>query len=194
MFDFNLFHFKGQKDGEEVIAVIHRHWFNIFQHFVMIFFMLLALVGSYALLPALFPILTSDDFNSIFLFLENLFAMLTFIMFFMIWIDYYFDVWIVTNRRVINIEQKGLFSRDVSEVELDKIQDVTTEVTGVIPTFINFGDVQIQTAGTQEKFLFRNVPDPYRTKDLLMRLQREQKHNETEELRDIMHENNGEIV
>ena len=179
MFDLNLFHFKGQQSGEEVVVVIHRHWWNIVDHFLMIFLMMLFLIGSYTTLPALFPVLNENDFNAVFMFGESLFAMLVFLMFFLVWIDYYFDAWVITTRRVVNIEQKGLFSRDVSEVELDKIQDVTTEVTGVIPTFMNYGDVQIQTAGTQEKFLFRNVSDPYGIKDLLMRLQKEQKRSET---------------
>lgn len=193
MFNFSLFHFKGQTDGEEVVAVMHRHWFNIIQHFIPLFFMSLFLIGSYAALPALFPILTKDLFNGFFLFAESLFAMLIWILFFLIYIDYYFDVWIITSKRVVNIEQRGLFSREISEVALDKIQDVTTDVRGVIPTFLNFGDVQIQTAAEQEKFLFRNIPDPYKTKDLLMQLNKQQKQSETAELRSIIHENNNEL-
>jgi len=184
---FNLFQFKGLSDGEETIAVIHRHWFNILQKFFSVFFMVLFLVGSYIILPILFPILTKALFNSLFVFLESLFAMLVFMLFFIIWIDYYFDVWIITNKKIINIEQKGLFSRDISEVELDKIQDVSTEVHGVIPTFLNYGDVQIQTAAEQEKFLFRNIPDPYGTKDLIMRLNKQQEKSETDALKSILH-------
>lgn len=181
MFDFSLFHLKGQTAGEETIAVIHRHWFNILQKFFAIFFMVLFLIGSYVALPALFPILTKDAFNSIFIFMESLFAMLIWMLFFLIWIDYYFDVWIITNKKIINIEQKGLFIRTVSELELDKIQDITTEVKGVIPTFLNFGDVMIQTAAEKERFAFRQVSNPYGIKDVIMRLEKtSEKQAETE--------------
>jgi uncharacterized membrane protein YdbT with pleckstrin-like domain len=96
--------------------------------------------------------------------------MLTWIMLFLIWVDYYFDVWIVTDNRIVNIDQKGLFSREVSELELDKIQDITTDVKGVIPTFLNFGDLQVQTAAEEERFLFHNIPDPYDVKNIIMNL------------------------
>lgn len=185
--DLFNFHFGGQKEGEQVLMIIHRHWFNILQHMFAVFVMVLLLVGSFATLPALFPLLLKGELNSLLIFAENIFAMLIWILFFILWIDYYFDVWIVTNMRVVNIEQKGLFSREVSELNFDKIQDVSTEVNGMIPTFLNYGDVQIQTAGEEEKFMFRNVPDPYNVKDILMRLQKNQKKDETEQLRNIIH-------
>ena len=106
------------------------------------------------------------------MFLENSFALITWITFFLIWIDYYFDVWIITTKRIVNINQQGLFTRTVSELELDKIQDITTDVRGVIPTFLNFGDLQIQTAAEQERFLFAKVPNPYLLKDTIMNLEK----------------------
>ena len=135
--------------------------------------MVLLLFFSYFYLPFLFPVFQGDTYKNLFVFLENLFAMIVWILFFLVWIDYYFDVWIVTNRRVINVEQKGLFSREVSELEFEKIQDVTTEVLGIIPTFLNYGNVYIQTAGEKERFTFADVGDPYRIKDIIMNLQKE---------------------
>jgi uncharacterized membrane protein YdbT with pleckstrin-like domain len=65
----------------------------------------------------------------------------------------------VTNKRIVNVEQKGLFSRVVSEKELSRMQDVTSEVHGFIATFFSYGDIYIQTAGTKERFVFKQVPD-----------------------------------
>ena len=81
-------------------------------------------------------------------------------------------LWIITNKRIINIEQKGLFSREISELELDKIQDVSADIIGIIPTFLGYGDIYIQTAGETEKFIFKNIPDPYGVKDLIMGLEK----------------------
>jgi len=64
-----------------------------------------------------------------------------------------------------------LFVRSVSELKFAKIQDIHTEVTGLIPTILNYGDVYIQTAGTKERFLFRKVPDPYKLKGMIMNMQ-----------------------
>ncbi|MDP1619494.1 MAG: PH domain-containing protein [Candidatus Moranbacteria bacterium] len=172
MLNSNPYHFSDKREDEEMITVIHRHWFNILQNLFLIFTMLLLLFGSYAILPALFPILADADYQRLLVFFESLFAMLIWIMFFLVWIDYYFDVWIITSKRIVNITQRGLFSREVSEVELDKIQDVSAEVLGIIPTFLNYGDVQIQTAAEQEKFLFEKVADPYALKNIIMNLEK----------------------
>jgi uncharacterized membrane protein YdbT with pleckstrin-like domain len=145
--------------------------------------MIIALLGSLIALPTYFPIITEvSNYNRLFFFFESSFAMLTWIVFFVIWIDYYLDVWIITDTRVVNIEQKGLFSRQISELELENIQDITTEVKGVIPTFLNYGDVFIQTAAEKERFIFRNIPDPYHTKDVLMALQKKQERKEVGEI------------
>ncbi|PIP27665.1 MAG: hypothetical protein COX30_00710 [Candidatus Moranbacteria bacterium CG23_combo_of_CG06-09_8_20_14_all_39_10] len=182
---FAKFHFKGQKNDESIILVIRRHWFDIFKQMLLIFFMIAALFGSLILLPLLFPIFTEATMHSLFVFLENSFAMFIWIVLFLIWIDYYFDIWIVTNKRIVNINQKGLFIRTVSELEFYKIQDVTTEVKGVISTFLNFGNVFIQTAGEKERFVFQQVPDPYAIKDLIMNLEeKEEKAGNCERARD----------
>jgi len=74
--------------------------------------------------------------------------------------DYWLDVWIVTNERVINAEQHGLFNRLVSEVHLEQIQDITSETKGFLETFLTYGDVYVQTAGERERFRFKNVDNP----------------------------------
>ena len=71
--------------------------------------------------------------------------------------DYYLDTWIVTNERIINIEQQGLFSRVVSTLHLNQVQDTTAETTGFLATILSYGDVHVQTAGSKERFLFKNI-------------------------------------
>lgn len=73
-------------------------------------------------------------------------------------VDYYLDAWIVTNMRIINIEQRGLFSRVISEKDLETMQDITANVTGFLPTLLQYGDIHIQTAGRKENFIFKEVP------------------------------------
>lgn len=183
---FNKYHFSGQKTNEEILLIVRRHWFNILNQFFLIFLMVALLIGSYSYLPQLFPILNNPLFNGLFLLAENFFALFIWMLFFLIWVDYYLDVWIVTDSRIVNIEQRGLFKRIVSELEFHRIQDVTTEVSGVIPTFLNYGSVFVQTAGERERFQFRQVPDPYAIKDLLMAMQKKKAREKTEQFRDMM--------
>lgn len=79
---------------------------------------------------------------------------------FQAFMDYYLDIWVVTNRRILSIEQTGLFSRTVSELRLYRIQDVTSTITGPLHTVFGYGDVEIQTAGEKTRFTFEDIPQP----------------------------------
>ncbi len=84
--------------------------------------------------------------------------------------DYFLDMWIVTNERIINIEQHGLFRRKVSEMRLNQVQDITSETHGFLETFLTYGDVMVQTAGERLQFHFKNIDNPDEVKLTIARL------------------------
>ncbi len=84
-------------------------------------------------------------------------------------VDYYLDVWVVTNERVIDIQQQGLFKRTVSELDLDRVQDASSNLQGVFSTFFNYGDVEIQSAGAESKFSFKDIPQPHKVRTELLK-------------------------
>jgi hypothetical protein len=182
MQNFNQFHFKGQKEGEQILLVVHRHWFDILSQFFIILIMLLVLFGGFVFATPIIKLSNGLLSANLFLFLENVFFIFIWLFFFVTWIDYYFDVWIVTNERIVNIEQRGLFSRGISELELENIQDITVEVSGIIPTFLNYGNLYVQTAAEKERFIFKHVPNPYAIKDLIMNLQKNYEKKEAHDL------------
>ena len=186
MQNFTEFHFKGQKDGEEILMVVHRHWFDILSQFFIIFILLLLFFGSLIFASPILSAFNGTVSPSLFLLGENIFFIFIWLFFFIIWIDYYFDVWIVTNERIVNIEQLGLFSRDVSELELERVQDITVEVLGIIPTFLNYGDLYVQTAGETERFIFKHVPNPYAIKDLVMNMEKTYEKKEADNLGSVI--------
>lgn len=187
MQDFGKFHFISQRADEKIVSVSHRHWINILQQFILVLGMLFLLIFVRSVFMDLFPSLFRDPvLSSLFLFFEIVFAMLIWIVFFVIWIDYYFDIWIVTNQRIIAIYQNGLFGREVSELKFERIQDVSIDVSGIIPTFFNYGDVLVQTAGEVEKFIFVKVPDPYAVKNVIMNMQRMRRKQDTNELGEMI--------
>lgn len=168
MQNFSRYHFQGQRPTEEILEVIHRHWFNILMHFVGILTLGGAILVIFQAFPHFVPGFSGSILEIFANFFEDTVILFLWIYGFMVWVDYYFDVWIITTERVINIEQKGLFIRSVSELAFPRIQDVECHVSGLIPTFLNFGDVEVQTAANDDKFIFRQVPDPYAIKDRIM--------------------------
>lgn len=181
------YHFRGQHENEEVLRVIHRHWFDILTHFFAILTLSILLVAGLFAFPLLFPDIVGAKNARLFLFVENTFFILLWLFGFLLWIDYYFDVWIITSERIINIEQKGLFVRHISELGFSRIQDVTAEVEGILPTVLNYGDVLVQTAGEETRFTFRQVPDPYRVKDMVMKLSKSALNDDLRKVAEALH-------
>jgi len=75
----------------------------------------------------------------------------------------------------VDIEQHGFFKREVSSFPLSKVQDVTYTVSGIIPTWLHFGDVRIQTASISEDFIMKQIPFPDLVRDRLEDLLQESK-------------------
>jgi len=77
------------------------------------------------------------------------------------------DVLIVTNLRVVDVDQRGLFSRRVSEAALTSIQDVSWKKQGLWQTLFHMGGVKIQTAGATAVIEADNIPKPERVHELI---------------------------
>lgn len=171
--DYKKYDFHGRRTDETIILVLRRHWLILVIRFLP---MLLFAIGiiAFNLLIGQAVVSFLLDFDLVFLKLINLFLlMFLWLGIFIIWIDYYLDIWIVTDQRIINIEQLGLFRREVSELEHGKIQDVTSEIKGLVPTLLKYGYIYIQTAGEKERFVFKQIKDPVRVRNIIMRLQKQ---------------------
>ena len=158
------------RENERVIMTIHRHWFDLLSHLFAAFALAGILFIGFPILPTIFPYLTVGEGEVLFYFIETLMMLFCWLFLFLIWIDVWFDTWIITNERIVNIEQKGLFAREISELSFSKVQDVTSEVDGILHSIFNYGEVFVQTAGEKEYFHFRSVPDPVGVKSLIMKL------------------------
>lgn len=174
--------FKGKREDEEIILILRRHWLILALKLVPFGLFLLGIVTVFALAPMVANQLPIEVNKHIFNLIMSFSLMAFWLGLFITWIDYYYDVWIVTDQRIVSIEQIGLFRREISELEHGKIQDVTTEVHGVIPTLLKFGQVYVQTAGEKARFIFKQVENPVMVRTVVMTLQKnaikEQKRQE----------------
>ena len=150
-----------EKD-EKILFIIRKHWFVFFVDIISVAILLLTpiviIVGSYYLKE--FIDISGNDIALIAT-ATSVILLFVWTAMFLIWTDHYLDILILTNKHIIDVEQKGLFSRELSMFRLDSIQDVTSEVNGLIPTFLKFGTIHIQTAGDDEDFLVRGIPKPF---------------------------------
>lgn len=154
--------------NESVICEIRRHWFVLLSESIFLFLLLFIPIVIFYLLD-IFEHDFFYNYGALFTFIAAGWFLFIWVSFLIVWTNYYLDVWIVTGMRIIAVEQYGLFSRNISECRLDRVQDVTIEIKGLIPTLLKFGDIHVQTAGEDRDFTIRRVPDPYQVKNILMK-------------------------
>ena len=150
---------------EKILMVLHRHWIVILGRFLggILFLLLPAALNATAAIFGIDLTIASPYLE----FFTVIYLMIIVATLFIFWMDYYLDVWIITSERIIDIEQKSLFNREISEFMLDKVQDVTVKVPNMLATFMKYGNLTIQTAG-ERSFTVRQIPNFYEAKNLIM--------------------------
>jgi uncharacterized membrane protein YdbT with pleckstrin-like domain len=156
------------KKDEKIISLHRRHIFIIILELLPIVFASITIIGV-AFFLAFFVLESVYTVIPLIFLITIIFLHMLWIVAFIILADYYLDIWILTNDRLITIEQKGLFSRKISEFELPKIQEVSVDVSGFFPTLLNYGNVRVRTASENPDFIFKQVGDPNKAKDNIMK-------------------------
>ncbi len=162
--------FPGKHEQEEIILVLRRHWLVFLIHIVITVVLSLLPVAGNELFKRIIPGFETSQLLPMAALAASAYYLFVLLYFYLGWVNYYLDVWIVTTERIINIEQEALFKRVVAEQNIFRVQDVTAEVTGLIHTFFDFGNVMVQTAGTKDRFEFEQVPHPYKVKKIIIQL------------------------
>ncbi len=156
------------KKDEKIISLHRRHIFIIILDLLPIVFAAITIVGV-AFFLMFFLVKSSAIMIYLIFLLMLIFLHMLWVVAFIILADYYLDIWILTNNRLITIEQKGLFSRKIAEFELPKIQEVSVNISGFFPTLLNYGNVRVRTASENPDFTFKQVKDPNKAKDNIMK-------------------------
>ncbi len=152
--------FPSQLDDEKIHIVVRQHWVVLFKKLFIWFFFALALVLFRKYGQTVFPGLFQNDIGKITTLFTQVYTLFLTLSLYLIWMLYYLNVQIITNLRIVDIDQVGLFSHEVSELHIENIEDVTSNVSGILGTIFNYGDVFVQTAGSKERFEFSDVPNP----------------------------------
>lgn len=82
-------------------------------------------------------------------------------------LGWYFNIYIVTNERIVDIDFINLLVKRFSQAELSRIQNITYSSSGIIATFFNYGDVVVETAGDTPNIECTSVPRPDKVVELI---------------------------
>jgi len=75
---------------------------------------------------------------------------------------------LVTDRSLVQVMQKTLFNKKVSRLSMSNVEDVSEEQRGFLASFFNYGTLTVQTAGTEDNFIFTLCPNPTKLADRII--------------------------
>jgi uncharacterized membrane protein YdbT with pleckstrin-like domain len=140
--------FAGQHPNEDVVIVFRQH--PVVLRKVLIYGMLAILIGLIPLL--IWPL------SNLALKISLIMPLLSLVYWFYHWVGWYYSVYVVTDQRLIDIQQHGFFNRKVSEVGFDKVQSINYHIKGLQAALLKFGDITVQTY--TEAWILKSIHHP----------------------------------
>lgn len=159
--------------GEHVVRELRKHWFLFAAEllpYAIIAVVPFALPKLLLLAPPLAPYAAQLDYTApLGRAALGVWLLVTWTGAWSAFTRYFLNAWVLTNERIVNIKQRRFFSREVSSLFLSRVQDVTTEVVGVVPSLLNIGDIKVQTAAEDVEFVMTGIPRPEQMRDIILR-------------------------
>lgn len=146
--------FETQDREEKIVLLLRRHPLTLIPWLLLVVLMVIA--------PLFVPKTFASDFipANFLLVCYLTWYLIVFALAFERFLTWFFNVNILTDERVIDIDFPSLLYRDISQMKIDKIQEVSTKTGGYIRSLFNFGNVLIQSAGQIPEIYFEDVPNP----------------------------------
>lgn len=152
--------------GEDILVVVRKHWFVLASELagvVVVALLPIILLNIFLGVSGAYGVLTVDTstYTPQITFLTTVWLLFSVFSGFVVWTHYFLDLWIVTDRRIISVEQIHFFNRNVAIFRLERLQDIEFTIKGLIQTFFNYGTISAQTAGHMEaNFTSTGMPNP----------------------------------
>ena len=161
-----------EKEGEIEIFV-RRHWASFLGQFFLSFVLLLIPIVIIVLVFVLDAdrIIFQGVITNFAVLILSAYYLVAITFAFVAWMSFYYNCYIVTKSEIIEITQVGFFGRKISQLSLLRVQDVTSNIQGFLPTFFAYGNVLVETASEQkESFFLQCVPNPQEISSKIMEL------------------------
>ncbi len=176
--DPDCVYFATQGENEEILLFLRKHFITNIPWIVLSALLLLIPPFIYLVFGNPLPAALHISGNTILILILFYYIVVFGILILTNFITWYFNVYIVTNERIVDIDFVNILYREVSSTRLNLIQDVTVKTGGVVRAFFDYGDVFIQTAGTEVNFDFHAVPKPQEVSREIEKLMRKARQKE----------------
>lgn len=149
------------REDEEVIRIIRQYPLTLFWRILLA--VLLFIVPFFFM----YPLFSRGQWGIL---IFGAVIMIAFIYALRIFAAWYFNISVITNSRVIDMEQRGFFDKTVSGITYDKVQDISYRQKGLWQTIFKYGSAQLQLTNTNTKIRLNNIHHPEEARELLLEL------------------------
>ncbi len=156
--------------GEKVVLKLRKHWIILLRDtigtIILAFlpFLLLAVLQIFA--P---QYVSFNGYLAYMSFVTTLWLLVIWMALAVIWTDYYLDLWIVTDKRIISVDQISLFNRKVTTLSHDRIQEIIVKEENFMQAFFHYGKLDIETASpTDGDATMEGIPGPESVRRVIM--------------------------
>ncbi|MDD5415433.1 MAG: PH domain-containing protein [Candidatus Daviesbacteria bacterium] len=161
--------FEGQDPNEKILLLLRAHPITNLSWIALSIFIFFIPFAVFKIVPligfdlALFP----ETYQLAGIIINYLFVLIVVFEGFLNW---YFNVSIVTNEKIIDMEFEYLLYKAVDLAPLPKIEETDSVTAGILGTLFNFGNVKVQTAGATVAIEMHNIPHPATVADIILDL------------------------
>ncbi|MBU1033424.1 PH domain-containing protein [Patescibacteria group bacterium] len=168
-------HLDIQNKDEKIILVLRQHLITQLKSFLFLcmIILLIPILLNFSGFIETFP----DKFIGAF---YIFWIVLTFGLFTRTFLIWFFNVYIITDERIIDVDFASMIYHNISYAKIENIEDVTARTTGPLAAIFNYGTILIQTAGEKTEFEFGNVPQPAKVTKLISELLLEEEKEKIE--------------
>lgn len=153
---------------EKVEYIIHHYWLTFLGTILKISFLPITVI---IFLVIFGPNFLASILDSMILSLITLAIFTVWLTFsFYHWYIWYFDTLVLTDKKIILLQQKRLFERQITETLYERIQDVTANYQGILQNILKYGSISIQTAGETPNLSIKNLKKPQDINHLVLKL------------------------
>ncbi|NMB84144.1 hypothetical protein GYA28_02540 [Candidatus Roizmanbacteria bacterium] len=152
--------FAEQNDDEKIILAVRAHPISQIHWFLNSFFFVICMVILNVFLPSVLNIGQ--------LFFINFFGVAIIVSY--VWLNvlaWHFNVGIITDQRILDVDFHTILYKEVTTAMLSKVEDVTAKTGGFFASFADYGNVFVQTAGSEANIEFMNIPRPSETAKII---------------------------
>ena len=156
--------------GEKILAKVHKHWILLVGDAISSILLASLPFIIFSMIEFFTPPADLSIYTPFLSLLAALWLLVIWLAFAAVWTNYYLDLWIVTNQRIISVDQISLFNRVVTTLDIERVQEIIVRTENIVQTVFHYGSITIETAGpTDDGSRMEGIARPERVRAIILK-------------------------